>query len=342
MELTPPTPLTPLAPPAPRLFFLDDDKSFLEALRRVLHPMRSEWDMTFLGDPKEAVEAIAGERAALLVSDWMMQGPDGLSVCRDLRRQEAANPDLARYVILLTGRQSSDDQVVALDGGADDFIVKPFDHEILLARIRVGLRLLALQVKLQDANQRLLEMATRDALTGAFNRRQGIEIVLNEMSRVLRGQQCMTVILMDLDKFKKINDVHGHGAGDEILKTAVTALKGSCRRYDVVIRWGGDELLVVCPNATEEQSLQVAERFRQAVEAIDVELETGIHVKPTASLGVVTLPECAQGDVERMIALCDRSLDAVKKRGGNGMARSPWIPFDAAVGKPQASGSIHA
>jgi diguanylate cyclase (GGDEF)-like protein len=331
---------TPATFPTPRLFFLDDDKDFLEALQRVLHPMRREWDMTFLEDPNEALEAIAGERAALLVSDWMMHGMDGLSICRDLRRQEAANPDLARYVILLTGRQSSGDQVEALDSGADDFIVKPFDHQILLARIRVGLRLLTTQIKLQDANQRLLEMVTRDPLTMAFNRRHGIEIVLNEMARVMRGQQCLTVILVDLDKFKRINDIHGHGVGDEILKAAVTALKNCCRRYDVVIRWSGDELLIVCPNATEEQSLQVAERFRQAIEAIDVELETGTHVRLTASMGAVTLPECAHGDVERIVALCDRALYAIKGRGGNGVARSPWTPFDAGAGKPQASDSV--
>ena len=300
------------------VLFVDDDVNLLNSLRRSLHGAPGPLKMKFFTGPTEALAALEQSRCAVIVSDWVMQDCDGLEFCRRLRAREQSNPDSYHYVIVLTGRQDGDGVVTALESGADDFLNKPFQMNELLARIRVGCRMVRLHARLRQANAQLVELATVDPLTGVFNRRRGTEILHDELGRVHRDKQSLSVLLIDLDKFKVVNDGFGHAAGDAVLREVVRRVKAACRKYDSVVRWGGDELLVICPHATGEDAAAIGNRLCLSV------AETAIHISPdrcirgSISIGAATLPSGGGVDVEQLLAAADESLYAVKADGGNG------------------------
>ncbi|MBI5545587.1 MAG: diguanylate cyclase [Deltaproteobacteria bacterium] len=304
------------------VLFVDDEPAFLEGVRRSLRSLRADWDVSFLGSAQEALQALERFPVALVVSDWSMQGIDGLTFCRMIRDTEMSS-DLSRYVIVLTGRQGTEDAVRALEEGADDYLTKPFDPRELVARIKVGLRLLALQRSLRETNRKLSEQASTDPLTGAFNRRLGMELLAGETERVRRDQQDLSVILADLDRFKAINDTHGHGGGDAALCSVVRQLKACSRRYDSIVRWGGDELMVICPHTGAEQSLVVAGRLREAIAAAPVVVEGAPAFTITCSMGVTTVPKGCRASIVAIVANADRALYRVKERGRNGVQHEP-------------------
>lgn len=301
------------------VIFLDDDRMFLSALQRVLRPQRQVWNMQFFNEAEPALEAASRFEHVLFVTDWMMAGMDGPEVCRRLREQEAGDGHCSRYIIMLTGRHEASDHIAGLEC-ADDFIQKPFDTGILEARIRVGFRMLSLQERLAASHRRLLEVATTDPLTGALNRRQGLVVIGSELERVQRGQGDLSVILIDLDKYKSVNDTYGHAAGDLVLVEVVRELKRASRRYDSVVRWGGDELLVICPSTGANDGIEVAERFRRAIAAQVFTPDEATRFQITGTFGVATAEAGRQITAEDLVARADEAMYKVKSGGGNGVA----------------------
>jgi two-component system chemotaxis response regulator CheY len=298
-----------------RVVFVDDDEELLHGLRRSLRALEGEWDTDYFPDPAAAVEALRRASSAVIVTDWAMPGMSGIELCRRVRELEKNGSLGFCYVVLLSGRGEVEKVVEALESGADDFVSKPFDTRELVARIRVGLRIVDLENELRRANAQLEAMAFTDPLTRLLNRRRGMEILETEFSKVVRQKQRLSVIMADIDHFKSINDGHGHKAGDIVLKEVAARLGQAARNYDSVIRWGGEEILVVCPHATADEGAEIAERFRVAIRSRKVEVEPRTALAVTASFGVAGVSPEAMVTLECLLERADQSLYRSKQDG---------------------------
>jgi diguanylate cyclase (GGDEF)-like protein len=263
-------------------------------------------------DGHQAVEILMRpDGPRLAVVDWMMPGLDGLEVCRRVRQRTAPYT----YVILLTARDRQEDVLAGLDAGADDFLTKPFDVVELRARLRSGERVLELQEALFAAVEALRHQATRDALTGLWNRGLVLDGLARELHRAEREERALSVIIVDLDHFKRVNDTHGHPAGDAVLRQAADRFRSALRGYDMIGRYGGEEFLIVLPGCEEARACQVAERLRKALAARPIEA-AGAVVSVTASLGLACATEPGTDSVA-LIKAADQALYRAKSNGRN-------------------------
>lgn len=256
-------------------------------------------------DGQEAWDAMQEEQFSLLISDWMMPGIDGLELCRRVR---AANWGHYSYLILLTALGGKGRYLDGMDAGADDFITKPFDEEQLAARLRVASRIL-------DLHEKLREEATHDSLTGLLNRRAIVEKLSHELERGARDEKPLSVMMLDLDHFKRVNDSCGHAGGDAVLREAARSMKNALRSYDAVGRYGGEEFLMIAPGYAEVESLSLAERIRAAVASQCVETPL-CTLSITCSVGVA-VSDGKNEDAESLILRADHALYRAKAKGRN-------------------------
>ena len=261
------------------------------------------------------------------VLDWLMPEMDGLSICRAVR-QERSEP--YTYIIILTMRGSHMDAVEALDAGADDFVAKPFDPRELAARVRVGQRHVELQKSLILAREELRRQARHDPVTGLLNRQAGDELLVAEWEHAKRLQKPFSVVCVDLDHFKQVNDDLGHAAGDAVLANVAERMLAMLRPADWLVRYGGDEFLVVLPDCSMEQAAVVAERLRVSVSSEPVILPQH-PIRVTASFGVLSTDSGKYGDLRALMAAVDAETYIAKRSGRNRVSwdRSP-IPTQSA------------
>jgi diguanylate cyclase (GGDEF)-like protein len=246
----------------------------------------------------------------LAVLDWMMPGMDGVEVCRRIR---SANREPYIYILLLTARTESQDLIDGMDAGADDYLTKPFNAHELRVRLRAGRRILDLQEELLQAREALRDQATHDGLTGLLNRISIMEKLDDELSRAARSGSSVSVLMVDLDRFKSVNDTQGHLAGDAVLREAASRLRSASRRYDSVGRYGGEEFLVVLPECEAPAARVQAERLREAIAGTPFRADS----RPLAiscSIGLACSSHCAP---EGLIREADDALYVAKSQGRN-------------------------
>lgn len=252
-----------------------------------------------------------GPRLALL--DWMMPGMDGPSVCREVRvRRE--NPYV--YMLLLTSKETKDDVIAGLASGADDYLTKPFHPEELKARLRTGQRILELEDKLVEAREEMRFKATHDPLTQLWNHGLILEFLDRELSRARREGNSVTLLLCDLDHFKKVNDKYGHLVGDEVLRETGRRLLAAVRAYDAVGRYGGEEFLVLLPNCDKNCGQDRAEQIRLIVSGRPVLTAQG-SVSFTLSVGALASSDWGQFNGEQLLKEVDAALYRAKAAGRN-------------------------
>src|ERR1019366_2298435 len=240
---------------------------------------------------------------------------DGVDICRGVR---SANREPYIYILLLTARTDSQDLIEGMDAGADDYLTKPFNAHELRVRLHAGRRILDLQAELLKTREALREQATHDGLTGLLNRNSILEALDDEISRAARSGEPVSAIMVDLDRFKLVNDTHGHLAGDAVLHEAARRLKSSARRYDSVGRYGGEEFLIVLPGCDSDAAAAQAERMRDAIGATPI--PTPSHpLAVTASLGVSCSNSCPP---EALVRQADDALYAAKAAGRNRVVTS--------------------
>lgn len=251
----------------------------------------------------------------LVLCDVVMRGVDGFKFLAAVR----ARPEWADIpVILLSGLDDPTETVRGLDLGASDYLRKPFDPRELLARVRVQLKLKALQMELRLANARLEALATTDGLTGLLNRRAFMERVEQEWDRGARYSRPFAFVMVDLDRFKAVNDVHGHQAGDVVLRIAAARLKGGIRPSDFIGRYGGEEFVVLLAETTLAGAVAAAERLRQVLSQQPFDVGGGVAPLPvTASFGVSSTSDPAVMSVADLIAAADQALYRAKAGGRN-------------------------
>jgi two-component system, cell cycle response regulator len=284
--------------------------------RLVLEKTLRRWgyDVVSCRDGAQAWEEL-GKRDAppLAILDWMMPGYSGPELCR-MVRERAREP--YTYILLLTSRTEREDLIQGLESGADDYITKPFDQSELNVRLRTGLRILDLQSELVQAREALREQAMKDALTGLWNRRSVLEFLEKEQVRARRERSSVALVLLDLDHFKLVNDVHGHLAGDEVLRESARRLSSSVRPYDGVGRYGGEEFLVVLPGCDEDCLRARAEAIRMAFAGGPVYLPN-MTLTVTASLGATVFAHDHSTDARDLIRIADEALYRAKSAGRN-------------------------
>jgi len=270
--------------------------------RHRLHATLVAWgyEVTSVADGAEALRALERPDApSLVILDWSMPDVDGLEVCRALRASPADDAHDAEhaahyvYAILLTANDRHEDVLEGFAAGADDYITKPFNANELKARVRTGARIVELQRQLIAAREQLREKAMHDPLTGLLNRGAFFEMFEKEVSRARRHRSPLTLMIADLDYFKRINDRYGHVAGDEVLRETARRLRSSLRATDAVGRYGGEEFVALGVGCGIDEGLKMAERFRQAVGAHPVETPAG-PIQVTTSVGVAAIADMAE------------------------------------------------
>lgn len=288
-----------------RVLIADDDDVTLTTLQGMLTHLGHE--PVLARDGTEAWELICREDApSLAILDWMMPHIEGPEICRRLRQHEKRP---YQYLIILTAKDGMQDLVDSLQSGADDYLSKPFDERELRARLHAGERILALQDELRAR-------ATFDELTGLLNRATIRERLQRELSQALRTGESVSIVLTDLDDFKRVNDTCGHPVGDEVLREAARRLATRMRSYDEFGRYGGEEFLSVLPGCNLSNALQVAGRMREAM--VGAPLETSVGPIPlTASFGVATADGAASLNIDAMITAADEALYRAKRAGRN-------------------------
>jgi len=293
---------------------------------RMLQTYLVKWgyEVQIVTDGLQAWRILQQENAPrLALLDWMMPEMDGMSICREVRR---LNVQPYIYLILLTARRYQEDVVAGLEAGADEYLTKPFDPYELRARLRSGARIVELQDSLIQAREELRDQAMHDALTHLLNRRAIMEILAAELSRAAREQKPLTLMMVDIDHFKSVNDNFGHPAGDGVLSEVSRRLKASIRGYDNVGRFGGEEFLVVAPGCNVASGLTQAERLREVVSSQPITVKD-ISINVTVSVGVATSHELNAQNMEALLSAADKALYRAKEKGRNRVERddSPTV-----------------
>ncbi len=313
-----------------RILVVDDHPDNVEIIEARLTSRGYLVDTASNGE--EALQRVRDNPPHLILLDVMMPVMDGFEVSRRIKR----DPTLPYIpIILVTARGETEDKVEGLDAGADDYITKPLVFPELEARMRSMLRIKKLQDELdrknrqlEEANQQLRRLSITDGLTGLYNHRHSHELLREEYERCRRNGGSMAVIMLDLDRFKELNDSHGHPTGDLILSQTAKILQESAREIDMIGRYGGEEFIAILPGASEDAALQFAERARATVER-SVFRDNGDEIRMTVSAGVASSRGDELARPDELLRMADRALYEAKDTGRNRVVRASSIPDDS-------------
>jgi two-component system, cell cycle response regulator len=284
-------------------------------------------DAGLFDDVRSAADGIEGflslteAKPDLVICDLEMPRLDGLKFLQ----MKDSRPELRDVpVIMLTVNHDRKVRLQGLEQGASDFLNKPFDGCELVARARIHLKIKKLQDQLREAHDHFKELSNIDPLTNLYNRRFLTEILEGELERSRRLHSPLSLMIVDLDGFKEVNDRHGHQTGDRLLVAVAETLRKGLRSYDVASRYGGDEFVLILPGTTLGEAVLVAERLRAAVEPLRVAAPEGV-VGSTASIGVAGVE--LQGDelplpMDPLLRRADQALYRAKEGGRNRVATS--------------------
>jgi two-component system cell cycle response regulator len=290
---------------------VDDDA----AIRRLLkfYMARAGYETVECTTGEEARQMLATEEWDLAILDRRLPDMDGVVLAHELR----SNRDLrARYVIMLTGEDDQEAKVEGLELGADDYITKPFQYPELLARIRAGKRIVELQKELIDANKRLELLSITDGLTRLYNHRYFQDELARAFEESMRYDRPLSLAIVDIDFFKKVNDTYGHAVGDEVLKCVSNVFKESVRATDLVARYGGEEFAVMMPETELDDAITFAEKIRSIVESTVADTQAG-PLQVTVSIGVSAAPRTKARSAKELVIHADKALYRAKKNGRN-------------------------
>jgi len=285
-----------------RVLIVDDDEPYRVFMRALVRRLGCSAETA--GDGAEALEKLKTKTFDLLLSDLQMPKLNGLELIRCVRAHPSVS---AIYAVLITSREDPKFKVEALTLGYDDFLPKSCADVEVKARIESARRMLARQRAADAETARWRLLASRDELTNVGTRR-----TFTESTRaVLAEGRVVAVVMLDLDDFKQVNDVHGHLVGDRILREVGALLLGRTRSEDVIARYGGDEFVLLVPDATSEEAVAIASRLESDLAQLSwlVGTET-LHVHATTGIAHSTL--LAAPAVEQLLEAADRDLYAKK------------------------------
>jgi two-component system, cell cycle response regulator len=279
-------------------------------LRRMLGDVLAQqgWTVLEACDGPTALQIAREESPHVLLMAREMAGMDGMAVLDELR----ADPRTADMpVVFVTGHTDAQELADGLERGAHDYVRKPVDAVELVARIRTALRMRALHDELARRNAELEELARTDVLTGLANRRHADDILRATIASSRRHQRDLCAVLVDIDRFKSVNDAHGHAAGDAVLREVALRLQAGLRDEDLAARWGGEEFLLLLPDSSDAGV--VCERLRTAIAGRPINVHGCLEVPISASFGWAAWSGEETG--ETLVARADVALYAAKDGG---------------------------
>jgi two-component system cell cycle response regulator len=294
----------------PRILIAEDSPVCRKLLETILE--KKPYELCSVANGREALDAFAQFCPDIIITDWMMPDLSGIELCRQIRKAQ----DGRTYIILVTQKSEKEDVIEALDAGADDYVTKPFDAGELLARIRVGCRTAQMGREIEAKNALLEKVARTDHLTGLANRLAVEEFAAKQLSAAIRHKFNLWIVVTDLDKFKLVNDTHGHFAGDEAIKRFAKILKANTRAADMCGRLGGDEFLIVMAQGSKKAIVQTIERLR-ADFADEKGNLNGQPVSFTASFGIAGFDGTEKITVRDLLTRADHALYLAKEAGRN-------------------------
>jgi two-component system, cell cycle response regulator len=299
----------------PRVLIVDDDELVAEHLANLVR--KAGFEVLAVNSGAAALAALDDNFAPIVISDRNMPDMDGLTLCRTIRTQHHEN---YVYVILLTVQDAEQDILSGLEAGADDYLSKRASSAQLLARLRTAQRILTLERSLRSVIAQKNRLALTDPLTGAHNRRYFNRHLNREIRGAWRSQGHLSLLVLDIDHFKSVNDRHGHGVGDEVLQEFVNRVIQSLpRQTDWIARLGGEEFAVVLPLTDLSGARQVAEKLRSLFDGVPIGTTAGA-LQVTVSIGVSGLEALGASESVTVDALLDRAdecLYASKQDGRN-------------------------
>ncbi|MBT5903927.1 MAG: diguanylate cyclase [Opitutaceae bacterium] len=287
-----------------RLLLIDDDRLQSRLVEQQLKAFRRErfqleWRDTF----EEGLERLLSGEHEVCLLDYQLGPRDGLELIRLAKEAGCEVP-----IVFLTAESSSDIDIEAMNAGALDYLVK---GEISPSNLERSLRY---ALKLADTLAELKRLATRDALTGLLNRQELNRIMAEEAERSARFGRPFSLVMLDLDHFKSVNDPHGHAAGDLVLQEASARAKSCLRQTDRIARFGGEEIAVLLIELDEAAAIEVAERIVQVIHDTAFDIGEGDEINVTISAGLATLPRVAT-TADELMAAADKALYVAKNNG---------------------------
>jgi diguanylate cyclase (GGDEF)-like protein len=297
-----------------RILIVDDDRDSVDLLGKWL--AMEGYEVSAAGSGREALERIARDRPDLVLLDLLIPPPDGLEVIRAVKKDRLMS---TIPLVVMTVKRDVKSKVECLKSGADDFIVKPFHFDELDAVLRASLKkrylyssLERANRQLKEANEKLLKMSVTDDRTNLLNDRYLRRRLTEEFKRAQRYGSPLSVIMLDLDHFKQINDKYGHDCGDQVLRGFGRLVTENAREIDIVGRFGGEEFLVILPNTDGIRAVIVAERVRRAAEE-HVYAYKEFLVRITVSAGIASYPANREVRTEdELLKAADRALYRAK------------------------------
>ncbi|MDH5606592.1 MAG: diguanylate cyclase, partial [Anaerolineae bacterium] len=275
----------------------------------------------------EALAVVSEGHPDLILLDIEMPGMKGYDVCSILKADEKTK---GIPVIFLSGMDEVFDKLQAFEVGGVDYVTKPFAVEEMLVRLETHLSLRKLHIELEEKNARLEEeinrrkvverqlklIAISDPLTKVYNRRFFFEMADREIKRAMRMFNPLSIVILDIDHFKKVNDEKGHLTGDQVLFNLARFFKQNLRSTDVFARYGGEEFVILMPDTDIQAAYAAVEKFRIKVAESPI-VEGDPNLRVSLSMGIASASSISELDITRLLAMADRALYQAKENGRN-------------------------
>jgi diguanylate cyclase (GGDEF)-like protein len=310
-----------------RILLVEDSKTQADSTKRFLEG--NGYEVLWAPDGASAIKAAKTIPLDVILLDLLLPDINGDEVCRWLKLNDETR---GIPIIMLTVKSSVEDKVSAIEAGADDHLPKPYNEVELNAKIYAALRTKALQDGLRQRNKQMEEllvkfevMAITDSLTSLYNRRRFETIFEKELMKFKRYKRAVTCFMIDIDHFKRINDLYSHNAGDSVLKEVAQLIRQSLREVDTVARWGGEEFVAALPETDKDQAVEPATRILQSISSKRFEQIPDECI--TVSIGIA----CAEEDedtVDKLLSMADLALYEAKRKGRNRIEFAPETKLD--------------
>lgn len=282
---------------------------------RIKTALAGKHDVTIATDPQQALEACGENEAGfeLIIVNLDMEGIDALRICSQLKSMEQTRQT---PILIIVDPDDHQRLLRALDMGVNDYLIRPIDKQELQARVSTQIRRFRYTEQLRTSVRATIEMAVTDALTGLYNRRYLETHLAHLIDHAVNRGKALSVLTLDVDFFKSVNDTHGHDAGDRVLQEMAGRIRASIRNIDLACRTGGEEFVVVLPGTDLATAERVGERIRKTVAGKPFNAGPDRQLSITVSLGISALSTVDEG-VEDLLKRADQALYRAKREGRN-------------------------